>query len=108
MKPRKLHPSNLVLRCLALQREGYWVAMCIDLDLAVQADTAAQAQKKLREQMRSYVEEALSVDAEHAASLLNRRAPFKYVAMYYAMKLLNHAKKRRSYEASMPMVPAHA
>lgn len=108
MKANRLQPSDLVLRCLAFERRGYWVAMCIDLDLAVQADTAAQARKKLREQMVSYVEDALSVDADHAAYLLNRRAPLRYFARYYFYKLLNHAKKRGTYEAAMPMVPAHS
>ena len=108
MKLKKLHPSELVLRCLAFERKGYWVAMCIDLDLAVQADTAAQARKKLRDQMVSYVEDALSVDSDHAAYLLNRRAPLRYFARYYLYKLVSQAKKRGTYEAAMPMIPAHS
>lgn len=108
MTRRKLHPSDLVLRCMALRKNGYWVAMCLDLDLAVQADTAEQAKSLLREQMRSYVTEAFTVDAEHTVQLLTRKAPRRYFAMYYAIKWLNHAKGWLSYEAAMPMALAKA
>lgn len=93
---------------MALERKGYWVAMCIDLDLAVQATTAAQAKKRLREQMHSYIEDALAVDADYATNLLTRRAPLRYFAMYYGIKWLNRAKHWLSYEAAMPMKPAHS
>jgi|CryBogDrversion2_7_1035282.scaffolds.fasta_scaffold45430_2 hypothetical protein len=108
MKIRKLHPSDLVLRCLALQRKGYWVAMCIDLDLAVQADSAQQAQKLLNEQIFDYVAQAFSEDSDHAVYLLSRRAPLQYFAMYYGIKWLNHAKRYFSYETAMPMSFARA
>lgn len=108
MSKKKLHPSSLVLRCLALERDSYWVAMCIDLDLAVQASTAKKAKELLRAQMYSYIEDALGVDSEHAPSLLNRRAPLRYFAMYYGIKWLNHAKGWLAYEAAMPVTPAHA
>jgi hypothetical protein len=58
--------------------------------------------------MYSYIEDALGVDAEHAPTLLNRRAPLRYFAMYYGIKLLNQAKGWLAYEAAMPVTPAHA
>ena len=109
MKYKALHPNDLLVRCLALQREGYWVAMCVDLDLSVQASNAVQARKMLKEQIASYVADAVGVDAEHAAELLHRKAPLRYIALYYFIKLINNAtKKRQSYEAAMPLVPAGA
>lgn len=108
MKRRQLRTTDLLLRCMALRRKSYWVAMCLDLDLVVQADTADQAKRLLREQIRSYVQEAMTVDAEHAAELLARRAPMRYFAAYYAIKWFNHAKRWLSYEAAMPVLPAKA
>ena len=106
MKTRHISPESLVLRCLALQRRGYWVAMCIDLDLAVQATTAAQARKLLKEQMTSYVTDALTVDSKHASVLLKRKAPLRYRLMYRFNKLVNTHKRKQTYEAAMPLVPA--
>lgn len=108
MKHKALHPQNLLVRCMALQRNGYWVAMCIDLDLVVQASSAAQARKLLKDQIASDVTDAVGVDGEHAADLLHRKAPLRYRAMYYGIKLVNASKRSRSYEAAMPMVPAGA
>jgi len=87
MKNKTIHPSDLVARCLLMQRGTYWVAMCIDLDLVAQASSAEQAQKMLGEQMISYVSEAVGIDQEHISDLLRRRAPLRYFAMYYFIKL---------------------
>jgi hypothetical protein len=108
MKRQKLHATNLVMRCMAMQRKGYWVALCLDLDLAAQASTVEGAKKLLREQMRSYLEDAMTIDTEHGAYLLKRRAPLRYLALYYAIKWFNHAKQRLSYEAALPVMPAKA
>ena len=105
---KKIHPSDLILRCLALRRDGYWVAMCVDLDLVVQADTASEAKHLLHEQIVSYVAEAYGEDERFAVQLLGRRAPMRYFAMYYAIKWLNHARRYFSYETAMPLPFAHA
>ena len=108
MKRRRLRTADLLLRCMALQRDSYWVAMCLDLDLVVQADTAEQAKRLLRDQIRAYVEEAMTEDVEHASELLSRKAPMRYFAAYYGIKWFNHAKRWLSYEAAVPLFPAKA
>ena len=108
MKSKALHPNDLLVRCLALQRGNYWVAMCIDLDLTVQSSTAVQARKLLKAQIASYVADAVSVDEEHASYLLQRKAPLRYILLYHLIKLVNATKRRQSYEATMPMVPVGA
>ena len=102
MQVKKIHPSDLVLRCLALQRKGYWVAMCIDLDLVVQADDVLSAQQLLNAQITDYIADAYGTDSAHAVQLLSRSAP------YYAIKWLNYAKRYFSYETAMPLPFAHA
>lgn len=108
MQKRHIYPETLVLRCLALQRANYWVAMCIDLDLVIQATSVAQARKLLKEQMATYVADALTVDEEQANVLLKRKAPPRYRLMYRCMKLMNAHKRKKTYEAAMPLVPAGA
>lgn len=108
MKAKPLPPKKLLLRCLALEKRGYWVAICIDLDLSVQATTPAQARKLLSGQIASYVADAVSVDVDQAEYLLSRRAPLRYVAMYYMARLINANKHRQGYRAAMPLVPMGA
>ena len=70
-----MQPPKLVLRCLAWSERGAWVAVCLDLSLAAQGASVHQARERLHEQITAYVADALSVDAEHAEVLLNRKAP---------------------------------
>lgn len=109
---RNIRAKDLVLRCFALKRGGYWVAMCIDLDLAAQADTFAQAKKLLTEQMRSYVADALTVDSANAQTLLRRKAPLHLIALYHAIVVVKALHLKWSnvsqYTAPMPMIPAGA
>lgn len=81
--------SELVLRCYIKQTDSQWVAVCVDLCLAAQADTQAEARSRLEQQILSYVEEALTVDREYASDLLNRKAPL-YQRMEYFMILAAH------------------
>lgn len=108
MRPQPLHPSDLVLRCLALQRQGYWVAMCVDLDLAVQADTLTASRQLLRAQVASYVADAVGTDSTHASELLHRKAPLRYRVLYHLIKLVHATQRRQSFETAIPMVPAPA
>ena len=55
---------ELILRCYLKKRDGQWVAVCIDLCLAAQADTASEARRRLEAQIVDYVEEALTVDRD--------------------------------------------
>lgn len=67
-------PSALTVRCMAWQEQGLWVAACIDLALAIQADTFEAARTGLHEQISVYVTEAFTIDGDHAEQLLARKA----------------------------------
>jgi hypothetical protein len=62
----------------------------------------------LNAQITDYIAEAYAEDAKHAIYLLRRSAPLQYFALYYGIKLFNHAKRYFSYETAMPMPLAHA
>jgi len=82
-----MHRSPFHVRCYARREAGQWVALCIDLGLAVQADTCEEVKAKLESQINDYVHEALTVDRAHAAELLNRPAPLRYRLEYHALHL---------------------
>jgi hypothetical protein len=72
-----MRPSNLTLHCMAWQEASVWVAVCIDLTLAVQGDSQADVKQKLHDQIAVYVHEAFTLDADQADALLTRRAPLR-------------------------------
>jgi hypothetical protein len=67
-----------------------WVLTCLDFSLAAQDDSFAGAEKRLRDQISSYVQEALTWDkGAYAKELLSRKAPFWEWALFHAAPLLN-------------------
>lgn len=86
----------LVFRCFAERSEGQWQAFCIDLTLAAQADTYAEARQKLHEQINSYVFDAIAGDdQEHAVYLLQRRAPIYYRLKYQVLAICEHFRRAK-------------
>ena len=70
------------LRCMAYQQNGVFVAACLDLSLAAQADTMPESMSKQDAQVRDYLEEAFSEPA-YTKQLLNRKAPLSMWIKYW-------------------------
>lgn len=102
--------GDLLIRCLALQEGDHWVAVCLPFDLAAQARTLPEAKVALREQIASYLRDALvGVDQQHASYLLRRRAPLKYWVMYWlagAARRILHDGHLRRFKTAVPLAPA--
>lgn len=110
-----MRPNQLILRCYAERDGALWMAVCLDLSLAAQADSYEEARRKLDAQIHDYVREALSQDKEHAAYLLTeRKAPLSEWVRYYALKYAAriarffHRPSRdvKPFRETLPMVPA--
>lgn len=86
------------VRCYAKRIDGQWVAVCIDLCLAAQADTYQEAKAKLEAQIQEYVYEALTIDREHAQDLLNRKAPLANRIEYLLIRLAEWFRNRGTRE----------
>lgn len=101
-------PSKLIVRGYVKPDGNQWVAVCIDLSLAAQADSMEAAKRKLMEQIKSYVTEAVTIDSEHAEYLLTRKAPLSQRLEYYliAMKERLHINGARDFSCPMPLIPA--
>lgn len=103
-------PSSLFVRVLGDHRNGQWSLLCLDFDLAAQADTLDEAQARLREQIKEYLHDALEgEDVPFARDLLLRRAPARYWLIYYAVSLFEkfaQSASRISRRVPLPLVPA--
>ena len=105
-----MRPKQLFLRCMADRSGDQYQAFCLDLDLAVQADSMAEAKLKLEAQIDEYVYDALAgEDQAHAEQLLTRRAPPALWARYYWYKFnisVGHVREGvLSFKERMPLVP---
>ena len=77
------------IHLLARRIKDQWVVACLDFDLAAQDCTFEAAQRRLLDQVESYVQEALSIDGgTHASELLSRRAPIANWALFYVAMVL--------------------
>ena len=68
-----------ILRCYVRPEEDHLIAVCIDLDLAVRADTMTSAKEELAKSIQSYLE---SLDKDNIKDLFPRPAPLSIKADY--------------------------
>ena len=107
---------TLFVHVLGEHRGDQWSLLCLEFDLAAQSDTLEDAQARLREQIKSYLHDAMEgEDAPHARELLLRRAPLRYWLLYAAVSLVGGAIEKFSHRVSrissrvpLPLVPAPA
>jgi hypothetical protein len=84
---RQVIPSKINI--LARRIDDQWVVSCLDFDLAAQDTSLDAAQRRLIDQVESYVHEALVMDGgSHASRLLGRRAPLAHWALFQLAMLL--------------------
>lgn len=76
-----------ILRCYAKKEQAQWVAVCIDLGLAAQADSLEQAKRKLESMVETYIQEAVTIHRQYAKQLLTRKATLSQRLEYYVIKL---------------------
>lgn len=113
-----MKPVSLFLKVYGEKKRGQWSLICLDFNLAVQADSLEEAQEKLHRMIKSYIYDALSPDGhdhQHAKALLRRRAPLEFWLKYYAYAALSRLRGRngdgdgRMVGADpIPMVPTGA
>jgi hypothetical protein len=66
-----------------------YVAVCVDLTLAAQADSMDEVKRKLDEQIHGYLHDIFNgEDKQHIKDLFPRRAPMNYIARYQWIRLL--------------------
>ena len=106
-----MRSNDLLVRCMARREDDHWVGLCIDFDLAVQGCTLGEVRSKLEQQIRLYVDEAMTVDRKHAAYLLRRKAPLRYRLEFRAIELMMRVRRLRAalaFEMPLPLSTAAA
>lgn len=83
-------PDNLILRCYGYQRkDNCCFGLCLDFNLAIEAESPEQLKQKMKEVVLSYIETVLDTnDEESIPQLLSRRAPMHDWLIYYLIKAL--------------------
>jgi len=68
-----MRTNDLLLRCYAERTDGVWSAICLDLNLASQGDTLADARSELNEQIVSYLDDSRTGSVTSKTTLHARR-----------------------------------
>lgn len=89
-----MKPKDMVLRCYAEQQGSVWVTVCIDLCLAAQADSLAEAKDKMHSQLQEYLEDAFGRHSDHFEDLMDRPAPLSQIFKYHLIRVRNRNRKR--------------
>ncbi len=86
----KFKPSDLVLKCYGHRvKGGRWYGVCLNLNLAAEAESLEELRNKLHEMIGSYIETVLETDDNDSIpALLSRRAPSLDWVRYYLIKLI--------------------
>lgn len=71
------------IRCFAVQRGDQFVAVCLDLSLATQADTMEEAMRKLDDQIKDCLDDLFA-----SGNLVSRPAPLGQWIYYWRLLAL--------------------
>ena len=105
----ELKPKRLILRCYGYKfGNNPFVGVCIDLNIAVQAQTPHELKKKMNEAIKSYFETVFDTeDKLSIASLIFRRAPLRDIIFYYLIKIAFKIKQIPTYFSFKEYIPVH-
>ena len=80
--------------------ERGWQAICLNLDIAVEGRTLADAQARLDSAVASYIEEAMKLPEADKHRLLSRQVPFT-LKLESAFKLFWHSLRSKRRDGGM-------
>lgn len=104
-----IRPDELVLRCYGHRvKAGKWYGVCLDLNIAAEADSSNRLKDKLNDMISGYLETVLDTeDKESVGALLTRRAPLKDWLTYYYIKLLISTRRLPNDIIFKQFIPFH-
>ncbi len=105
----KTTPGQLILRCYGYNNGNQWVGICVDLDIAIQANTETELKKKMETAVRSYIEVVLNTsDRESIPALLRRKAPALSILKFHLIgTLMAFSSLRRKFFTFDEALPFH-
>ena len=105
-------PHHFVLRCYGYKdKRGKWYGVCLDLNLAAEADSLASLKSKLDEMINCYIETVFDTkDQASIPNLLRRKAPLRDRICYgliYAHKYIRNIPDWLTFDTIVPFTLAH-
>jgi hypothetical protein len=88
---------NYPLECIAHGSGNEWQAICLDLDIAVQAHSLHDVTRILQEAVSTYIQDAMEQDEPTRTQMLNRSVPF-LVRATWAVRLFMAMMFRRRFD----------
>lgn len=107
---KKVEPAELVLKCYGTRlSSGQYFAVCLDFNLAVEADSIKEVKRKMVDAIESYVETVIDTkDKESIPALLKRPAPLQYWLKFYLVRIIKGLHNRFSFEEAIPFHLSHS
>jgi len=104
-----IRPDKLILRCYGRRlKKGSYYGVCIDLNLAVEAESQEKLKKKMCDVINSYLETVLDTDDKNSIpQLLYRRAPIQDWLRYYYIRILVFIKQFPNNFTFQEYIPFH-
>jgi len=100
--------KKLVLRCYGHKSKDKWFGVCIDLNLAVEADSLESLRGKMNEVIGTFIEAVLDTkDKNSIPELISRRAPIRDRLIYHSINLIFFIKNLRNNLVFKEFIPFH-
>jgi hypothetical protein len=109
-----MKPIDLILRCYGYRKGNKWIGVCVDLDIAAEADSLDDLKNKLNSMIHSYVETVCDTeDKSSIPYLIKRRSPlpdwFRYYLTVALCRIANRKRDdRRAFDEMLPFHIAHS
>jgi hypothetical protein len=102
-------PEELILRCYGCKTgDKPFVGVCIDLNIAVQAESQAELRQKMNNAIVDYIDTVLDTeDKSSIPSLIYRRAPMRDFLIYYLIKIVVYVRQFPSNFIFKEYIPFH-
>ena len=107
-----MKPKDLILRCYGQKRGGTWYGVCLELNIAAEADSLNELKNKINSMILSYIEAACDTeDKPSIPFLLRRRAPITDWCRYYFIALsrrITNLPDKMTFDQVMPFKLVHS
>lgn len=102
----RISPDQLIIRCYGEKKGGKWVGICLNFNLAIEADSADKLVKKMNEVIKSYLESVYDTDNKSSIpELVSRRAPLRDWCKYYVIRAAYAIKNFRAFFTFEEAIP---
>lgn len=85
--------AEITLRCMAEGRADSWLAVCVDLDIAVQGKSFSEVRESLAKAVDMYLDRVAELPSDEQQQLIDRRSPWYVRAKFELYRVLRMIKR---------------